>query len=439
MMTEQAINVLLEQYPAIKSTLPGQSIDWLNALREDALHRFSASGFPSPREEEWRYTNVSAIEKKRFRWPEAEPVIDPQTLAEWVLDDCWTVVLVDGRFSQQHARLEGLPAGVTVMSMAEALNNKATELEPYLAQAVNNKEHNFVAFNTAWFNDGLFIKVEAGVELKKPLQILHVVTQAEILACSRQVVVLEDAAQAQIIETFAGLECAYLNCAVNEVFVGKQARLEWFKAQLESEKAWHFGGCYVKQDEQAAFVHHHFAFGGLLSRSDIHCDLETAADCELNGLFLGMKRQHHDSHTRIVHQKPDASSRELYKGVLDQRARGVFQGRVIVAEDAQRTDSQMNNQNLLLSEHAEIDTKPQLEIYADDVKCAHGVTVGQLDEKSVFYFRARGLDEETARNMLTFAFANQMVSRLEVKSLHDQVLAQLLKRFPQQGVDAGWL
>jgi Fe-S cluster assembly protein SufD len=439
MMTEHASQALLEDYSAIKSTLPGQSIGWLNGLREDAFSRFSASGFPSPREEEWRYTNVSAIEKKRFHWPDALSSVDQDALAALMLDDCWTVVLVDGQFSQQHAQLDKLPDGVTVMSMAQALESHSAELEAYLAQAVKNDEHNFIAFNTAWFNDGLFIKVDAGVKLNKPLQIIHVVTQAEALVCTRQVVVLEDSAQAQLIETYAGQDGAYLNCAVNEVFIGKQARLEWFKSQQESEQAWHFGGCYVKQDEQAVFEHHHFAFGGLLSRSDIHCNLETAADCELNGLFLGMKRQHHDSHTRIVHQKPDATSRELYKGVLDQRARGVFQGRVIVAEDAQRTDSQMNNQNLLLSEQAEIDTKPQLEIYADDVKCAHGVTVGQLDEKSVFYFRSRGLDEETARNMLTFAFANQMVSRLEIKSLHQQVLAQLLKRFPQQDVDDSWL
>jgi len=176
-----------------------------------------------------------------------------------------------------------------------------------------------------------------------------------------------------------------------------------------------------------------------LARSDIHTDLEQAAECELNGLYLGVKRQHHDNHTRINHLKPHGISRETYKGVLADRARGVFQGRVVVAEDAQKTDSQMNNRNLLLSADAEADTKPQLEIYADDVKCAHGVTVGQLEEKSVFYLQSRGVDKETARNMLTFAFANEMVDKVKIKGLHDLVLAQLLERFPQAGIEKEWL
>ncbi len=177
----------------------------------------------------------------------------------------------------------------------------------------------------------------------------------------------------------------------------------------------------------------------MLARSDIHADLDQAAECDLNGLYLGVKRQHIDNHTRIIHLKPHGISRELYKGVLDDRARGVFQGRVIVAEDAQKTDSQMNNRNLLLSDDAEADTKPQLEIYADDVKCGHGVTVGQLDEKSIFYLQSRCVDEETARNMLTFAFANEMVDKVKIKALHDMILEQVLMRFPQEGVNKEWL
>ena len=170
-----------------------------------------------------------------------------------------------------------------------------------------------------------------------------------------------------------------------------------------------------------------------------HTDLGQASECDLNGLYLGVKRQHIDNHTRINHLKPHGISREMYKGVLDDRASGVFQGRAIVAEDAQKTDSQMNNRNLLLSNDAEADTKPQLEIYADDVKCGHGVTVGQLDEKSIFYLQSRCIDEETARNMLTFAFANEMVDKVKIKSLHDKVLEQVLNRFPQEGVEKDWL
>ena len=221
--------------------------------------------------------------------------------------------------------------------------------------------------------------------------------------------------------------------------MGENADLTLYKLQLEGEKAYHFGGTYVTQAANARFKHHNFAFGSLLARNDIRTDLGQASECELNGLYLGIKRQHIDNHTRINHLKPYALSKELYKGVLNQRARGVFQGRVVVAEQAQKTSSEMNNRNLLLSNDAEVDTKPQLEIYADDVKCAHGVTVGQLDETSIFYLQSRCVDEATARNMLTFAFANEMVEKVKIKALHDQILEQLLARFPQMGIQQEWL
>jgi len=300
-------------------------------------------------------------------------------------------------------------------------------------------EHSFVAFNTAWFSDGLFVHVPPKQVLAKPIQLLHIVTQVDALATTRNIIIVEESAEANVVETFVGADNAYLTAAVTEVFVGQNADLTIYKMQSESEKAYHFGGIYIKQDRDARFTHHNFAFGGLLARSDIHADLDHASECALNGLYLGVKRQHIDNHTRINHLKPYGISRETYKGVLDDKARGVFQGRVIVAEDAQKTDSQMNNRNLLLSVDAEVDTKPQLEIYADDVKCGHGVTVGQLDDKSVFYLQSRCIDEETARNMLTFAFANEMVDKISIKSLHDNVLEQVLARFPQQGVDKEWL
>jgi Fe-S cluster assembly protein SufD len=269
--------------------------------------------------------------------------------------------------------------------------------------------------------------------------LLNIVTEADAMATTRNLVIVAENAEAQVIETFAGLNDAYLTAAVTEVFVDQNAQLTLTKLQVESEQAYHFGGTYVKQAKDARFTHHNFAFGGLLARCDIHTDLDRASECELNGLYLGIKRQHIDNHTRINHLKPHAISREMYKGVLDDRAKGVFQGRVVVAEDAQKTDSQMNNRNLLLSNDAEADTKPQLEIYADDVKCGHGVTVGQLDEKSVFYLQSRCVDEETARNMLTFAFANEMVDKIRIKSLHDKVLEQVLARFPQEGIEKEWL
>jgi Fe-S cluster assembly protein SufD len=341
------------------------------------------------------------------------------------------LVLVDGQFRADLSGLDGVPEAVTVMSMAHALDSEAETLQPYLGQAVSATEHGFVAFNTANFTDGLFVRIAAKQVLAKPIQVLHIATQADSLTATRTVIIAEKMAEAELIETFVGVDNSYLSAAVTEVFVEECAAVTLTKVQCEAYKAYHFGGTYVKQARNARFTHHNFAFGSLLARCDIHSDLEDAAECELNGLYLGAKRQHLDNHTRINHNKPHGISRELYKGILDDRARGVFQGRVIVAEDAQKTDSTMNNRNLLLSADAEADTKPQLEIYADDVKCGHGVTVGQLEDKSIFYLQSRGIDVETARHILTFAFANEMVDKITLVSLKSMLLKLLLQHFPQ--------
>jgi Fe-S cluster assembly protein SufD len=457
MMTATASRYVAE-YPTIAPNLPGQTLPWLQALRFDAMEKFSEHGFPSPREEEWRYTNVSVIEKKLFSPSNNLISVDVNTdwLKSFQLEDAYVLVVVNGHFSAALSVLEGLPQAVSVLSMADALVSQPETLEKYLSQAADHSEHSFIAFNAAWFTDGLFVHVPAQVILDRPIQLLHIVSGADAMATTRNIIIADEMAEVKVIETFisrdgvyaeslpgagaaVGSANAYLTAAVTEVFVGQNADVTLYKMQSESEKAYHFGGCYIKQARDARFTHHNFAFGGLLARSDIHVDLDHASECELNGLYLGAQRQHIDNHTRINHLKPHAVSRELYKGVLDDRARGVFQGRVIVAIDAQKTDSQMNNRNLLLSDDAEADTKPQLEIYADDVKCGHGVTVGQLDEKSVFYLQSRCVDEETARNMLTFAFANEMVDKVKIKSLHDKVLEQVLARFPQEGVNKEWL
>ncbi|WP_333875994.1 Fe-S cluster assembly protein SufD [Methylobacter sp.] len=440
-MTTATASRYAAEYSTIAPVLPGQTLPWLNALRAEALIAFSAQGFPSPREEEWRYTNVLAIEKKLFS-PSISlnaADIDADWLKPYRLENAWVLVLVNGHFSAELSVLTDLPEAVSVMSMAEALVKQPDKVEKYLGTAADQSEHSFIAFNTAWFTDGLFVHIPAKQVLDKPIQLLHIVTGADAMATTRNIIIADEMAEAKVIETFVGADNAYLTAAVTEVFVRQNADLTLYKMQSESEKAYHFGGSYIKQARDARFTHHNFAFGGLLARSDIHADLDHASECELNGLYLGIKRQHIDNHTRITHLKPYAISRELYKGVLDDRARGVFQGRVIVAIDAQKTDSQMNNRNLLLSDDAEADTKPQLEIYADDVKCGHGVTVGQLDEKSIFYLQSRCVDEETARNMLTFAFANEMVDKVKIRGLHDMILEQVLARFPQEGINKEWL
>jgi len=432
----------LEHYDQLADVLPGQGLPWLKAMRKDARARFSANGFPSPREEEWKYTNVLPIEKKLFKplaglGPDA---VDRSWLDSYRLADAWSLVLIDGHFCRELSVLEGVPTSVLVTGMAEALQTQPERVADLLGTVSVREDHGFIAFNTAFFSDGAFIQVPPGMTLDKPLQLIYVSTRPEGLSNTRSFIALGEHAAATVVETYAGSAgLGYLTAAVTEVRIGAHAALDAYKVQSESDRAFHFGGLYVVQEPSAQLRQYNLAFGGLLVRNEIHAELHEGAECEMNGLFLAAQRQHVDNHTLIQHVEPRGSSREDYRGVLSDRARGVFQGRIVVHPNAQKTDAAMNNRNLLLSEDAEVDTKPQLEILADDVKCAHGVTVGQLDPQSVFYLESRGIDRLSARNMLTFAFANEMVEKIELESLRALAQEQLLSLFPQTGIRRDWL
>jgi Fe-S cluster assembly protein SufD len=390
----------------------------LEILRQTALEKFNSFISNSAREEEWRYTNLSALAKKNFSLTKVgQERINSDVLEQWKLEDCYHFVLVNGFVEEE---LSDMPVDCYCSIDYISCSNRSP--------AVEYNVDGFLSLNITSFTEGYCLNIFATPD--KPLQLIHITTQ-EAIANTRNVVRLENNLQATIIETFVNINNqSYLTNSVLEVYLEENSELTLYKLQNESEKAFHFGGAYIQQAENSKFTHHNFALGGLLARSEIHCDLETGAECELNGLYLGRNRQHLDNHTRINHNKPDGISREFYKGILNDRARGVFQGRVVVAKDAQKTDSQMNNRNLLLSADAEIDTKPQLEIYADDVKCAHGMTIGQLEEKSIFYLQSRGIDEETAKHILTFAFANEMVDKITFEPLKILLQKQLLNILP---------
>ncbi|MCK5871520.1 MAG: Fe-S cluster assembly protein SufD, partial [Methylococcales bacterium] len=394
--------------------------DNLSHFRQNARALFSENGFPKTNEEEWRYTNLSALEKKTFKTPSTTERINEALLESHMLENTWVMVFIDGYFSKKYSRLADLNKGLTFTHIEHLLNTEPDKITPYLGAAVRDKEHNFIAYNSAYFTDGFFIKLAPQAIATKALQIIHYAASPESLSATRNIIVAEKASKLEIIETFIG-ESNSLTAAVNEIFLDENATLTLYKQQAESPNAYHFGGSYCKQQPHSIFNHHNFAFGALIARNDIHTDLETASECSFNGLYLAENRQHIDNHTRINHNKPQGISREFYKGILKDRARGVFQGRVFVAKDAQKTDSAMNNRNLLLSNKAEIDTKPQLEIYADDVKCAHGVTIGQLDKQAIFYLQARGLSMNAAKELLTAAFANEMIEKVPLASLKKQL------------------
>ncbi len=412
------------------------NISWLDALRAKALEQFQGSGFPSPRAEDWRYSNVAAIEKKQFQPGSAAVVdVDPKQLSAYKIDGAHTVVLVDGLFRPE---LSDAISGVAFKPLAKALAADAAAAD-YLGQAQNQADHGFIHYNTAAFTDGLYLKLSQGQTLDRPIQVLNWVSQEKALVATRNLIIVGADVNASIIETFAGDDVAYLSCHVTEVFAGPGSQVRLSKIQQQSTKSYHFGGLYCRQQANAQLRHDQFAFGAAFARTDIYADLAEAAECVLNGLYVGGDKQVLDTLTRIHHRGRNSVSRELYKGVLADTARGAFQGRIVVAQGADGTDSQMNNRNLLLSDNAEADTKPQLEIYADDVKCSHGVTVGQLDDKSLFYLKSRAVDEDSARNMLTFAFANEMIGRIDHSGTHALLLKALLERFPQHKVPVDWL
>ena len=428
------------EFKALAPSLSGSHLAWLNEARETAMQRFSRVGFPSPREEEWRYTNVAPIERKLFKPVTKIPdSVDEAHLKKYFLEDACTLVLIDGFYSDALSNCPEI-SGVIVSSMANALVKWPEKVESAFGQTLRKENQGFIDFNTAFFSDGIFIEIDRNVVLEQPIQLLNYSTREDALVTTRSLITLGQGAQAEVIETSVSADdIGYLTAPVVEVIVKENAHLDMTKLQLESPKVFHFGGVYVQQSDYGSFRHQNYAFGGLLVRNEIHCDLGQASECCLNGLFLATKRQHVDNHTHINHLKPHAISREMYKGILDGRARGVFRGRVVVHSDAQKTDSEMGNRNLLLSDNAEIDTKPQLEIYADDVKCAHGVTVGQLQDESIFYLRSRGIDETEARNILTFAFANEMVDKLHNRAIREILLDALFDKFPQSDVHKEWL
>ncbi len=439
----KATSDYLSQHQALSQQLPGNHLPWLKAIRQTALEQFAEHGFPSPREEEWRYTNVTPIERTLFEPIQNSlnlPNIDPAWLTRYTLPDCDIMVFVDGWYASTLSSLSEPFNGTVIGSLSEVLEQQPDMVETAFNRSLTDETSGFIAFNSAWFSDGAVIHLAKNSTLERPIQLLHVATQPQARSVYRHLITAGSGATGSIIETYVGIEGAnHLTTAVCEVTVGDNAQLDLTKLQFENDQSYHFGGSYANLADYGRLNHQSYSFGGLLARNELHVRLGRAAECQLNGLFLAANRQHVDNHTRIDHLEPHGISREQYKGILDDRAQGVFQGRIVVHKDAQKTDSAMNNRNLLLSANAEIDTKPQLEIHADDVKCAHGVTVGELAEESLFFLRSRGIDEASARNMLLFAFANEIVEQSSFEPLRHLILDQMLNCLPQADIEKEWL
>lgn len=422
--TAEKQDVFLSHHTRREQKLAGSGTPWLDRLRNEAIHRYAELGLPTTRMEEWKYTNVAPLGVTDFQPARrGQARLSADDLADIPGADFGAarLVFVNGSFSAELSSLAGLPAGVQVKSMAAVLANGAGALEPHLGRYAATEKHPFVALNTAFVDDGAFVEIPPGLVVEQPMHLLFVTTAdgAEIVAHPRTLVVAGAGCQATVIETFLGLgKGIYFNNVVSEVVLGENAVIDHYRVQRESDKAFHIATLQACLSRSSNFTSQNLSLGGALVRNDMNALLDgDGADCALNGLYLARERQHVDNHTLLDHAQPHGTSRELYKGILGGRATGVFNGAIKVRPDAQKTDSVQQNKNLLLSRDALINTKPQLEIFADDVRCTHGATVGQLDKDALFYLQARGIEADQARSLLLYAFASEVIEGVKVEGL----------------------
>ncbi len=420
------IDQSVAEFRKVRATLPGNELPWLANLRDAAVQRFSESGYPTPRDEAWKYTNVAPIVKKGFVPLEGAEDSAGIDISPWLLtdSDALRLVFVDGHLAPALSDADALPGGVIVASLKDRLRHAPAELEGWLASHAPDAPRGFAELNTAFMSDGAVVRIPAGVTVERPIHLLYFARESGRpgAAFLRNLVIVEEGGAATIVQHYvsAGGAQSLVN-SLTQCIIGDGAALEHYKINEQGDGIYHFAAVHARLGRDSRYVSHNLQAGGRLARSDLHAELAgEGCACTMNGFYIGRGRQHIDNYTRIEHRVPHCSSRELYKGVLDGHSRGIFNGHVIVHQDAQKTDAQQMNHNLLLSDGAEADTRPQLEIYADDVKCSHGATIGQLDRDALFYLKARGIDDLVARRMLIGAFSSEITGQLTLAPVRER-------------------
>ncbi len=425
-----------------ESGLPGSAVPWLVEKRRAAMALVGKSGFPTTRDEAWRYTDVAQLLTVPFAPAKSSAAQRAVTLAENAgLADAHRLVFVDGVYIAEASRLAGLPEGVIVTNLAAALGTHPERVRAAFGKVVTDERHGFAALNTAMASDGAVVMVPRGVHIEKPIEVLVVASNQvqPVGAHLRNLLVLEASASATVVEHYMGdgNAVSFTNC-VTEVMLAENASLTHVKAQREGQSAFHVATIACEQQRSSRFYSCSAAAGGALARTEITSALlGEGADAQLFGAYVARGRQHVDHTTFLDHAVAHCTSNELYKGVMGDMARGVFNGKILVRKDAQKTAAFQSNRNILLSDAAVIDTRPQLEIYADDVKCSHGATIGRLDEEALFYLRARGIDRQTAQRILTQAFAGEVVESIAspaIRALVSSVVDEALTRALHGGV-----
>ncbi len=427
----------LDSFGGLQTGLPGSGLDWLQEIRERGIARFGEIGFPSTREEQWKYTDVRPLLKHRFASAApSDAAFDIDVLGDAWLPalDCYRMTFVDGHFSPSLSDLSGLPRGARAQPLPAALAQMPELVHAHLARHADAGASGFAALNDAFMQDGACLHLAPGVALDKPLHLVFVATAHDepVWHHLRNLVVAGSDSEAVLVESYIhAADSVYLTNAVSELVLEDGARLQHYKLQRESQQGYHIATLQFGLSRDSNLVSHVVSSGARLARNDLNVGLDAeGAECSLYGLYVTGGRQHTDNHTRVDHRRPHGTSREFYKGVLGGRGRAVFNGQVFVHPHAQKTNAEQSNKNLLLSADAEVDTKPQLEIYADDVKCGHGATVGQLDENMLYYLQARGIEESRARAMLTYGFAHDVIEKMALTPVRESIEHLLMTQLP---------
>jgi len=429
-----------EQWLGAPATVEG--IGWLDDERRVALDRARALGIPVSKQEAWRYTSVKRLAEQGFvPVDESVTALQPEDIEEVLIQglDSHRVVLVNGRYLPALSSLGDLPAGVRIGGLRQILASDPDALRGHLNRVAGDRQPLFSALNTAGLDDGLVVLMGPGSMLERPIELIHLSVGMDEprVAQPRHLVVLDDGAQARLIERHVSLgQSIYCTNSVLELSLGADAVLEHQRIQDESPNAFHITGLYLRQGRGSSYRGVNLGLGAAWARTDLVVRFAGEhAECDLSGLYLAGERQLMDYHLDVDHRLPSCTSRETFKGILYGKGRAVFDGRVFVAEDAQKTDAAMSNKNLLLSEGAEVDTKPQLLINADDVKCSHGTTVGQIEPEMLFYLRSRGISAAVARRMLCLGFAGEILDRMRPDALREQVTDLVGRRLERAPLD----
>ncbi len=427
----------LKSFEAFENSLNGESLKPIHEIRKEAIANFSELNFPTTHDEDWRFTNISPLLKYNFI-PAEKVQINKQLIRKYIFENLngSLLVFVNGHFSPELSDTKKMSDGIIVGSISEEIKNNSQIVSRHFGKYANHKEHIFTALSTAFTKDGAFVYIPDNKIIEEPVQILFITSTngKAILSQPRNLYVAGKNSQATIIERYLSLDGGiYFTNIVTEIVAGEDSTVNHIKLQEESHKSFHISRTEIDQEKASNFTSYSFSLGGEIARHDINSRFnDEGGECTLNGLYLLTGSQLYDTHSLIDHAKPHCNSHEHYKGILDDNSRGVFNGKVIVRRDAQKTTAFQENKNIILSAGALVNTKPQLEIFADDVKCSHGATIGQLDQDAMFYLKSRGIGEEKARAILIHAFASDVVRSIKIENVKNYLEKILEERFNKE-------